>query len=59
MSREIAARMINEFDDNDDPVFQNVTSVCDIFSVGVILWQMIYGIHCYPFDEARENDSKY
>ena len=31
MSAEIAAPMILEFDDNDDPV-------CDIFSVGVILW---------------------
>ena len=36
-----------------------ISGACDIFSAGVILWQMVYGIDSMPFDEARENDSKY
>ena len=41
-------------------IIQGVTTgACDIFSVGVILWQMIYGVDSIPFDEARKNDSKY
>ena len=63
MSPEIASpptEYYSESDDDQSDLTVGVTTgACDVFSAGVILWQMIYGINLMPFDEARENDSKY
>ena len=58
MSPEIAAPNI-DFDWNDNIIYRDITSSCDLFSLGVILWQLLNGIESMPFDQATENDSKY
>ena len=32
---------------------------CDIFSIGVVLWKMVNGIHSKPFDRAINTDINY
>ena len=61
MSPEIASPPEVDYDELDQLIQPSVeiTGACDVFSAGVILWQMIYGIYSMPFDEARQNDSKY
>ena len=60
ISPEIAAPPDSgDYDYNTTKSKPIITSACDIFSAGVVLWQMIYGVDSSPFDEARENDSKY
>ena len=59
MSPEIASPMINDWDENDRPIYTEITPSCDIFSLGVILWQLLNGIQSMPFDEATESDPKY
>ena len=60
MSPEIASPMIVGWDnETDKPIFKEVKSSCDIFSLGVILWQMLNGIESMPFDQATQYDPKY
>ena len=59
MSPEIASPIINDWDDDDNPIYKDITNACDIFSLGVILWQLLNGIESMPFDEAIETDPKY
>ena len=42
MSPEITSPMI-DYDENDNIIYQRITPACDIFSLGVILWQMFNG----------------
>ena len=58
MSPEIASP-ICDYDDDDNVVHNEINQLCDLFSLGVILWQMLNGIESIPFDEAIENDAKY
>ena len=59
MSPEIASPMIQDWDENDNPIYKEIDSSCDVFSLGVILWQLLNGIESIPFDEAIESDPKY
>ena len=59
MSPEIAAPMVDGYDDDDNVMYKQITSSCDIFSLAVIVWQMLNGIESMPFDEATMNDAKY
>ena len=59
MSPEISSPMILDWDENDNPIYKDIDSSCDIFSLGVILWQLLNGIKSTPFDEAIESDPKY
>ena len=60
MSPEIASPMIDDYnDETDEPIFKEITPSCDIFSLAVILWQMLNGIESIPFDEATPNNAKY
>ena len=44
-----------EFDTNDIEISKS----CDIFSLGVIVWQMLNGIKSTPFESASSNDKSY
>ena len=58
MSPEIASPNV-DYDDDLNIVHTEITSSCDIFSLGVILWQMLNGVDSFPFDQATPNDPKY
>ena len=59
MSPEIAAPVAIDYNNDDEAIYQEVTASCDIFSLGVILWQMLNGIESMPFDQATQYDPKY
>ena len=60
MSPEIASPDVYvDYDENDNIIAREITPLCDIFSLGVILWQLLNGINSMPFDEATESDLKY
>ena len=60
MSPEIAAPVVCDYDDEtDEPIYRDVTPSCDIFSLAVILWQMLNGVESMPFDESTKDDPKY
>ena len=60
MSPELASPMIDYYEDETDrAIYKEITPSCDIFSLAVILWQMLNGIESMPFDEATSNDGKY
>ena len=60
MSPEISSPMIDSYDDEtDEPIYKDIDSSCDVFSLGVILWQLLNGIESMPFDESLQCDPKY
>ena len=44
---------------NENEINKIVSTACDIFSLGVILWQMINGINTVPFTQATQYDARY
>ena len=60
MSPEIASPMIEDYDDEtDEAIYKEIDSSCDVFSLGVILWQLLNGIESMPFDQAIQSDPKF
>ena len=60
MSPEITSPMIDDYDDEtDEPIYKEITPACDVFSLGVILWELLNGIKSMPFEQAMESDPKY
>ena len=59
MDPEIASPLC-EYDDDFNVIGHGeIISACDLFSLGIILWQMINGIESMPFHQALESDPKY
>ena len=47
MSPEIASPIVVDYDDHDNAIYREVTPSCDVFSLGVILWQMLSHISVF------------
>ena len=59
MAPEVAAPPEDCDEMKDDEISNVVSSACDIFSLGIVLWQMINGIYQSPFKHPQDVKYEY